>query len=688
MARTTPPEQIRNIGLMAHIDAGKTTTTERILFLTGSNPTIDWVAQERGITLTSAATTCLWRDTRIHIIDTPGHVDFTAEVERSLRVLDGVVAVFCAVGGVESQSETVWRQADRYEVPRIAIVNKMDRAGADFDAVCRQMVDRLAARPLPIQMPIGSGESFCGFIDLVTLQAYEWRDAAELHPIRTPEELADTASRGRERLLEALCEIDDELMGSYLAGELTGENQVSDPQTTQRIHQVLRRGTIGLSFTPVLCGSAFRNRGIEPLLNAVVDYLPSPLDMPAVEGANPLAAVGAVDGTLSRMPADAEPFSALVFKVTTDPVVGSLAFIRVYSGSLSRGDEVYNPARGKSASVGRLLQLHADGQEELGRVGAGDIAVVVGLGLAATGDTICDPETPIVLEAMQFPEPVIRLVLEARTALDQEKLDATLARLSREDPTFKVQVDRVSGQTVIAGMGELHLEVLVDRLRREFEVSAIVGEPQVAYRETILGEASADARDRDAYVRLRVAPSDDTQEMVFRSETVGGAIPRESISAIRAGIQESMQGGLLADFPMNNIDVVLEDGSSRGADASDVAFKKAASIAFRDACHKAGIVLLEPVMKLEIVVPEDYVGDVIGNLNERRGRIQGVDTRAGLQVLDARAPMAEMFGYATALRSFSQGRGNYSMHFSHYDPVPRAVGDDVVARVAGVAGNG
>jgi len=691
----TPMERIRNIGIMAHIDAGKTTTTERILFLTGTTykmgevhdgtAAMDWMAQEqeRGITITSAATTCHWQDHRINIIDTPGHVDFTAEVERSLRVLDGAVAVFCAVGGVEPQSETVWRQADKYGVPRIALVNKMDRTGADFDRVCSMMSDRLQARPVPVQLPLGAGEAFRGMIDLVEMQAVVWESAGS-NPDGTrgeiPEGAIADAAAARERMLEAACEVDDDLMERYLQGA---------PLAPEQIRAALRRGTNQLKFTPVLCGSAFRNKGIQPLLDGIVDYLPSPLDVPPITG------LSDADGEpLTREPTESAPFSALVFKIMTDPFVGHLAFVRVYSGKLVSGSHVYRPAKGRRERIGRLLKMHANKREEIGEVVAGDIVAVVGLRDVTTGETICDEKNPVLLESMDFPEPVIRLAIEPKTKVDQEKLGAALAKLVHEDPTFQVRVDPDTGQTIIAGMGELHLEILVDRLRREFSVAANVGTPQVAYRETIR-EASAGecryvkqtgGRGMYAEVKLRVAPAKRDEGFVFESKIVGGKIPKEFVRPIRQGVEEVMASGVVAGYGMRDIRVELYDGSFHEVDSSEIAFKIAGSMAFRGACEKASAVLLVPSMRVEITVPEEYIGDVINDLNSRRGKIATMGVEAGAQVILAHVPMAEMFGYATGLRSITQGRGNYTMHFARYEEVPKAISEDVVARITGVLG--
>jgi elongation factor G len=695
MVRRTDLERIRNIGIMAHIDAGKTTTTERVLFYSGitykmgevheGTATMDWMAQEqeRGITITSAATTCFWREHRINIIDTPGHVDFTAEVERSLRVLDGAVAVFCAVGGVEPQSETVWRQADKYRVPRIAFVNKMDRVGADFERVCRAMSERLQTRPVALQLPWGSGESFRGVVDLVEMNAADLSDGDSTDGptiVEIPAELAGAAAAARERLVEAACEVDDELMARYVEGK---------PLGAAELRAAIRRGAIGLRFTPVLCGSAFRCKGILALLDAVVDYLPSPIDVPAIEGISP------TDGsTVKRRASDDDPFAALIFKIMTDPYVGQVAFLRVYSGAIRTGDQVYNPGRETSARVGRLLQMHANKREEIKQVRCGDIAAAVGLRNAATGDTICDQREPVVLESMDFPEPVIRLAIEPKTKADQERLGTALSKLVQEDPTFQVESDPDTGQTLIGGMGELHLEILVDRLQREFSVGANVGRPQVAYRETITATGNSEVRfvkqtgghGQYAHVKLRVAPGEPGTGLSFENTISGGKVPKEYVPAVRDGVAEVMEAGVLAGYAMRDVRVELYDGSYHEVDSSEMAFKIAASRAFREACTTASPILLEPVMRVEVTVPDDYTGEVIGNLNSRRGRVQGMDLSRGLQQIVARVPMAEMFGYATDLRSITQGRGDYSMHFFDYEEVPKTISEEVVARVTGTAG--
>jgi elongation factor G len=677
---------------MAHIDAGKTTTTERILFYTGithklgevhdGTATMDWMIQEqeRGITITSAATTCFWDDHRINIIDTPGHVDFTAEVERSLRVLDGAVAVFCAVGGVEPQSETVWRQADKYRVPRIAFVNKMDRVGADFDRVCRMISDRLRARPLPVVLPLGTADTFRGGIDVVGMRSLVW-DGEELGARFHVEPIAEAdrpaAQAAHEKVVEAACEVDDTLLEKFLSGGSIA---------TDELHAALRKGTCAMAFVPVLCGSAFHNQGVQTLLDAVVRYLPSPLDVPAIEGIEPESGA-----TVSREASDDAPFSALVFKIMTDPFVGHLAFARVYSGRLAAGSQVYNPARRQSTRVGRLLKMHANKREDIQELWAGDIAAVVGLRNAATGDTICDPAAPVLLERMDFPEPVIRLAIEPKTKVDQEKLGSALQKLVSEDPTFRVQTDPDTGQTLIAGMGELHLEILVDRLQREFGVAANVGKPQVSYRETIKGEASAEGRyirqsggrGQYGHVKIHIGPAGFEKGFVFENAIVGGAIPKEFIGACEAGFAESMESGILAGYAMRDVKVTLYDGSYHEVDSSEMAFKIASSMAFKEGCRQAGVGLLEPVMKVEVVVPEAYMGDVIGDLSSRRGRISAMESRPGLSVIQSAVPLAELFGYATDLRSKTQGRGTYTMHFAQYEDVPKAISEDLVARVTG-----
>jgi len=694
MARPHPLDRYRNIGIVAHIDAGKTTTTERILFYTGKiyklgevhdgTATMDWMVQEqeRGITITSAATTCFWRDHRVNIIDTPGHVDFTAEVERSLRVLDGAVGVFCSVGGVEPQTETVWRQADKYKVPRIAFVNKMDRQGADFDRCVRMMKTRLNARPVPLQLPWGREEQFLGIIDLIELKAIRFLEDSrgeefEIGPV--PEEYREDVQHARERVIEAACECSDELLHKYLEGKELG---------TDEIKAALRKGTINLHFTPVLCGAAFKNKGVQQLLDAIIDYLPSPVDKPPIDGTLPDGKTQVV-----RRTSDNEPFSALVFKIMTDPFVGQLAFIRVYSGKLDSGEHVLNATRSQRERVGRLVQMHANKREEVKEVWAGDIAAAVGLKHVRTGETICDEKAPIVLESMDFPEPVITLAIEPKTKVDQEKLGTALGRLAQEDPTFRISVDHDTAQTIIAGMGELHLEIITDRLVREFGVGVNVGKPQVAYKETVRQTAKGEGRyikqtggrGQYGHCKIEVMPLPPGSGFEFHNEIVGGTVPREYIKPIQQGITEAMQTGPLAGYEVRDLRVTLYDGSYHDVDSSEMAFKIAGSMGFKDAVSKARPVLLEPIMSVEVVVPEHYMGDVIGDLNSRRGKVERMEPRAGTQVINARVPLAAMFGYATELRSMTQGRANYSMHFSHYDEAPKSVAEEVIARVQGLA---
>ncbi len=698
MSRQVPLERTRNIGIMAHIDAGKTTTTERALFYTGitykigevhdGTAVMDWMAQEqeRGITITSAATTCMWRSHRINIIDTPGHVDFTAEVERSLRVLDGAVAVFDAVGGVEPQSETVWRQADKYRVPRICFVNKMDRVGADFRRTLTQIREKLQANPVAIQLPLGAEDGFAGVIDLVGMKAFRYRDesiGAESVLEEIPVDRLEEATVAREALIEKVCEVDDRLLEKYLHGQPIGADEIM---------AVLRRRTIesvrneDAPLVPVLCGSAFKNKGVQPLIDAVVDYLPSPADIPAVTGAEPDG-----DGVLERPAQDDAPFSALAFKIMTDPYVGQLSFIRVYSGVMASGATIYNPRLGRRERIGRLLKMHANKREEIGQVYAGDIAAAVGLKTVATGDTICDRAHPIVLEAMEFPTPVITLAIEPKTKADQEKLGQGLAKLTNEDPTFQVRTDDETGQVVVSGMGELHLEIIVDRLRREFGVAATVGRPQVAYRETLTRPAQAEGRyikqtggrGQYGHVKLRVTPGPAGDGFVFENQIFGGAIPKEFISSVEAGVREAVTTGILAGYPVEDVAVTLYDGSSHDVDSSEVAFKIAGSMAFREAARRAAPVLLEPIMRVEVVVPEVYMGDIIADINSRRGKVRSMETHGGTQIVNARVPLSEMFGYATELRSRTQGRATYSMHFDRYDRVPQAVSEQIVARIQG-----
>jgi len=673
---------------MAHIDAGKTTTTERILFYTGKThrlgevhdgaATMDWMVQEqeRGITITSAATTCEWKGHNINIIDTPGHVDFTMEVERSLRVLDGAVAVFCSVGGVEPQSETVWRQADKYGVPRIAFINKMDRVGADFFRGVEMIRTRLGANPLPIQIPIGSEDTFRGVVDLVTKKAVIYTDDLGTQSAETdvPEDLVDTVEEYRTKMIEAVAELDEELMMKYLEGE---------ELTEAEIRAGIRKGTLATKFTPVLCGSAFKNKGVQLLLDAVVYYLPSPVDLPPVKG----TAVGDNQTVLERKSADDEPFAALAFKIMADPYVGKLAFFRVYSGTLKSGSYVLNSTKNKRERIGRLLKMHANHREDIDMVSAGDIAAVVGLKDTSTGDTLCDEKNPIVLESMEFPDPVIDIAIEPKTKADQDKLGLSLARLAEEDPTFKVRIDHETGQTVISGMGELHLEIIVDRLLREFKVEANVGKPQVAYRETIRTKVQAEGkfvrqsggRGQYGHVWLELEPLEPGTGFVFENKIVGGVVPKEYIAPVEAGIREAMQSGVLAGYPVVDVKATLFDGSYHEVDSSEMAFKVAASMAFKEGSKKANPVILEPIMKVEITTPEEYMGDIMGDFNSRRGRIEGMEMRAGAQVIRGHVPLSEMFGYATNLRSISQGRASYSMQFSHYEEVPRNIADEIIS---------
>jgi len=691
MARKVPLERTRNIGIMAHIDAGKTTTTERILYYTGitykigevheGTATMDWMQQEqeRGITITSAATTTFWKDFRINIIDTPGHVDFTAEVERSLRVLDGAVAVFCAVGGVEPQSETVWRQADKYRVPRIAFVNKMDRAGADLARAVSMMKERLGANPVLIQLPVGAEEAFIGVVDLIREKAIVYRHetlGAEFSVEEVPKEMRDEVKATRERVIEAACEADERLMEKYLNGVTP---------TEEEIVAGLRKGTIALRIVPVLCGTAFKNKGVQPLLDAVVDFLPAPTDIPPIVGTT-------LDGStkVERPASDDAPFAALIFKIMTDSYVGQLAFFRVYSGYLESGSSVLNSGRDRSYRIGRLLKMHANKREDIKAVYAGDIAAAVGLKHVQTGDTICDEDHPVILESMDFPDPVISVVIEPKTKGDQEKLGVALGKLTQEDPTFKVFTDPDTGQTIISGMGELHLEIVVDRLLREFNVAAGVGKPQVAYRETIRRNAEAEGRyirqtggrGQYGHVWLEVSPKPGAK-FEFVNDIVGGTIPREYIPAVEKGVEEAMEQGPLASYPMVDVSVRLFDGSYHNVDSSEMAFKIAGSMAFKEAVRNADPVLLEPIMQVEAVVPEDYTGEVIADLNSRRGRIQGMMARGNAQVITALVPLAEMFGYATDLRSATQGRATYTMHFHQYEEAPKSVGEEVVAKVTG-----
>jgi len=697
MPRTTSLKDTRNIGIMAHIDAGKTTTTERILFYTGINykigevhegtATMDWMVQEqeRGITITSAATTCFWKASgdpsaplvRINIIDTPGHVDFTAEVERSLRVLDGAVAVFDAVAGVEPQSETVWRQANRYGVPRLAFVNKMDRVGANFPRCVEMMKTKLNAKPAPIQIPWGTEADHRGIIDLVAMKAIEFHDDAQgstFDVLDIPADMQAEADKYREMLIEAVAETDDTLLEKYLHGGKVEAHEIKD---------ALRRATISGHVQPVVCGSAFKNKGVQQLLDAVVDYLPSPLDIPPIKGHDDVGA------ELERPASDDAPFAALIFKIMTDPFVGQLAFFRVYSGHLDAGSGVFNSTKDNNERIGRLLKMHANKREEIKEVWAGDIAAAVGLRNVQTGDTICDRDQPVILEAMNFPEPVIAVAIEPKTKADQEKMGNALQKLMQEDPTFKVHTDKETGQTIIRGMGELHLEIITDRMVREFNVGANIGKPQVAYREAITKEAPGHGRfirqsgGRGQYgeAKIRLKPAEPGHEFVFENVIKGGAIPKEFIKPIEQGIKEAMETGVLAGYPTTGIHVELYDGSFHEVDSSEMAFKIAGSMAYQDAAKKAKPVIKEPIMDVEVVVPEDYMGDVIGDLNSRRGHISHMEPRAGVQVINARVPLSEMFGYSTNLRSMTQGRGNYSMQFASYDEVPKSVSEEIIAKV-------
>ena len=692
MPRTVPLEKMRNIGIMAHIDAGKTTTTERILYYTGrthkigevheGTATMDWMAQEqeRGITITSAATTCQWHDTTINIIDTPGHVDFTAEVERSLRVLDGACAVFDAVAGVQPQSETVWRQADKYGVPRICFINKMDRVGADFYFSVGTISDRLSARPVPIQLPVGAEDQFKGVVDLVRMKARIWRDetlGAQYDDVEIPAELLDRAKEYREKLIEAVSESDDVLFEKFVEGK---------PITEQELAAGIRKATIAQKIFPVICGSSFKNKGVQNLLDAVVDYLPSPLDVPPIKG----LAVDNPEETLERSASDSEPFSALVFKIMTDPFVGQLCFIRVYSGKLNAGESIYNVSKGKRERVGRLVKMHANKREEIQEILAGDICAAVGLKQVVTGDTICDENKPILLESIIFPAPVIQLAIEPKTKADQEKLGVAIHKLATEDPTLHVSTDPETGQTILAGMGELHLEIIVDRMQREFNVGANVGKPQVAYRETIRQRAEYDYTHKKqtggsgqyARVKLRVEP-DPNKDFEFENKVTGGNIPKEFIPAIEKGVVEALEGGILAGYPLNNIKVVVFDGDYHDVDSSEMAFKICGSICFKEAAAKAKPVLLEPVMRVEVTVPEEYMGSVNGDLISRRGRLEGTEIAGGTHIIKAMVPLSEMFGYATELRSRTQGRGSFTMHFGQYEEVPRNLAEEIINRNKG-----
>jgi elongation factor G len=701
MARQSPLAKTRNIGIMAHIDAGKTTTTERILFYTGitykigevheGTAVMDWMEQEqeRGITITSAATTCFWRDTRINIIDTPGHVDFTAEVERSLRVLDGAVAVFDSVAGVEPQSETVWRQADKYRVPRICFVNKMDRIGADFKRTFDQIITKLEANPVAIQLPIGSEDKFVGVVDLIRMKSITYKDetmGADYIVGEIPAEMVEEAKHYREQLIEKVSEADDKILEKYLHGEEIGEDEIK-AALRKRVNSSVRNKNEG-AFVPVICGSAFKNKGVQPLLDAVVDFLPSPLDVPSITGLDPTKKE---ETPIERPAADDAPFAALAFKIMTDPFVGQLTFFRVYSGVLHSGGSVYNATKQRTERIGRLLKMHANKREEIKEVYAGDIAAAVGLKSVSTGDTLCDEKHAIVLESMDFPEPVISLAIEPRTKSDQEKLGVGLQKLMAEDPTFRVNTDQQTGQVIIRGMGELHLEIIVDRLKREFSVEATVGKPQVAYKETLTRPADGEmkyakqtgGRGQYGHCKIHLYPGAPGSGYIFENEIVGGAIPKEFIKPIDEGIKEALTRGVLAGYPIDDVRIELYDGSYHDVDSSEMAFKIAGSMAFQDAAKKAKPVLLEPVMRVEVVVPKEYMGDVMGNLSSRRGQIQSQEDRGGTQIIQARVPLSEMFGYATDLRSRTQGRATYSMHFDRYEPAPQNVSEEVVARVQG-----
>ncbi len=691
MAREFSLEKTRNIGIMAHIDAGKTTTTERILFYTGINhkigevhdgaATMDWMVQEqeRGITITSAATTCHWKGHRINIIDTPGHVDFTVEVERSLRVLDGTVAVLTARGGVEPQTETVWRQAERYHVPRMAYVNKMDITGADFFNVMKMMKERLNTNAVPIQIPIGAEDTFQGIVDLVKMEAIVYEDdlGKVADEVEIPDDLKELAEEYREKLLEACADQDDDFAEKYLGGE---------DITEEEIKKVIRKATIACEMTPMVCGTSYRNKGVQPLLDAIVDFMPAPTDIPPIQGVNPNT-----EEEDNRPSSDEEPFSALAFKIMTDPFVGKLAFFRVYSGTLSSGSYVYNSTKGKKERIGRILQMHANNRKEIDKVYSGDIAAAVGLKDTTTGDTLCDERSPIILESMEFPDPVISVAVEPSTKNDQEKMGIALQKLAEEDPTFRVHTDAETGQTIISGMGELHLQIIVDRMLREFKVDCKVGEPQVAYRETIRKPAKAEGKfvrqsgghGQYGHCWIELTPQEPGEGFTFENKIVGGVIPKEYIGPIEAGIKQAMENGVIAGYPMVDIKATVYDGSFHEVDSSEAAFKIAGSMAFKSAAEKATPVLLEPYVKVEVTVPEEYMGDVIGDLNSRRGRIDGMEPRNGVQVINGYVPLSEMFGYSTDLRSKTQGRGNYSMEVAYYDEVPKNISDAIVSKNKG-----
>ncbi|AFL67711.1 elongation factor G [Sulfurospirillum barnesii] len=689
MARNTPISMVRNIGIAAHIDAGKTTTTERILFYTGMShkigevhdgaATMDWMEQEkeRGITITSAATTCTWKDHQINIIDTPGHVDFTIEVERSMRVLDGAVAVFCAVGGVQPQSETVWRQANRYQVPRMVYVNKMDRVGADFYNVEAQIKNRLKANPVPIQIPIGAEDTFKGVVDLVEMKALIWDDDAAMgsnyQVVEIPAELAEKAKEYREKMVEAVSETSDVLMEKYLGGEELSKEEIKAG---------IKAGCLAMTFIPMICGTSFKNKGVQPMLDAVVDYMPAPTEVHAIKGEYEDGRECVVDST------DEGEFAALAFKIMTDPFVGQLTFVRVYRGSLESGSYAYNTTKDKKERIGRLLKMHANKREEIKVLHSGEIGAVVGLKDTLTGDTLASEKDPVILERMVFPDPVISVAVEPKTKADQEKMGIALQKLAQEDPSFRVETDEESGQTIISGMGELHLEILVDRMLREFKVSAEVGQPQVAYRETIRASVNQEykyakqsgGRGQYGHVYLKIEPQDAGAGYEFINDIKGGAIPKEFIPAVDKGIKESLQAGVLAGYKVEDVKVTLYDGSYHDVDSSEMAFKLAASMGFKEGCRKAKPVILEPIMKVEVETPEDFMGDVIGDLNRRRGQINSMDDRSGNKIVNAFCPLAEMFGYSTDLRSQTQGRASYSMEFDHYDEVPRNVADEIIKK--------
>ncbi|HBR17046.1 MAG: translation elongation factor G [Deltaproteobacteria bacterium RIFCSPLOWO2_12_FULL_43_16] len=692
MPRLVPIEKTRNIGIMAHIDAGKTTTTERILYYTGvtykigevhdGTAVMDWMPQEqeRGITITSAATTCFWKDNRINIIDTPGHVDFTIEVERSLRVLDGAVAVFCSVGGVEPQSETVWRQANKYRVPRIAFVNKMDRVGADYFRVIKMMVERLQTRPAVLQLPVGAEENFKGVVDLISQKAILWDEStlgAKFRFEDVPADMKVLVHEYRDKLIEAAADFDETVMEKYMDGKQPTEDE---------LRSAVRKGTIQMGITPVLCGSSFKNKGIQPLLDSVLEYLPSPIDIAAIKGINP-----DTEQEEERKADDNAPFSAIAFKIMTDPFVGQLTFFRVYSGYMAAGSYVYNATKQQKERIGRLLKMHANKREDIKEVYAGEIAAAVGLKSTITGDTLCDGDKPILLERMIFPEPVMSIAIEPKTKVDQEKLGMSLQKLAIEDPSFRVKTDEETSQTIISGMGELHLEIIVDRLMREFKVEANVGKPQVAYRETITKKVEAEGkyikqtggRGQYGHVWLTVEPQEAGKGFEFENEIVGGTVPKEYIPAVEKGLRETIDTGVLAGYPVVDIKVSLFDGSYHDVDSSEIAFKIAASMAFKDGMRKANPILLEPIMDVEVVTPEQFMGDVIGDLNSRRGKILGMETRGGFNVVSSKVPLAQMFGYSTDIRSKTQGRATFTMQFSHYEQVPNSVKEEIVAKVQG-----